>query len=211
MIGLVTQVVAQAGDPTKLFKSYTFDAPLSMFSESDGYYDCSENIGGTARCLDDVEFLGHMFTAALSFDASRLVSVSLITDFEANLYLRVAGALGKTFGLCALQGATERLDLIELARSAKDQAAFQGRVATFESLNLSNGNLTYIFVERPIAELRGKKNAVDAILSAPPGTRAAELIVVEDESNAVLLVTFTLPKLALHKTKKAMDAPVEEF
>jgi hypothetical protein len=209
--GIVLQAAAQDGPPPQLFKSYTFNAPLATFSESHGYYDCSEDLGGTARCLNDVEFLGHAFTAGLKFDAQRLMSVSLITEFDENLYFRVAGALGKTFGLCALQGATDRLDLIELARNTKDQAALQSKLSTFESLNLKNGNLTYIYVERPIAELRSKKNAVDAILTAPSGTRTADLLVVVDESSAALIVTFNLPKLALQKIKKSMDAPVENF
>lgn len=208
--GIISVVAAQEAN-IKLFKSYAFNAPIGDFLEADGYYDCSEEIEVTARCIDNVEFLGHTFTAILRFDSNKLEAISLLADFDQNLYFRVIGALGETFNLCALQGATERLDLIELAKSVKDKATYQSKLAAFESLNLKNGNLTYIFIEQTIAELRSKKNAVEAILSAPEGTRAVELVVTEDETVTALEVFFSLPKLAMKNIKSAMEAPAEEF
>ena len=115
-----------------------------------------------------------------------------------------------------LQGATERLDLIELARTSQSKANFASKMSSFESANLSNGELTYIFVELPGSDLRGKKNAIEAIMSASANTRTAELSITEDDteddSKATLLINFTLPKLSLEKMKKKMsDAPVENF
>ncbi|RUQ39249.1 MAG: hypothetical protein EKK69_09815 [Candidatus Competibacteraceae bacterium] len=215
-IGFMPGLFAQTTNNPSLFKEYIYDTPSSVFLEKDGYYDCSDDTGDAARCMDNVDFVGHKFTIHLMFTDQHLTSVTLITDdFNQDVYLRIAGALGKTFTPCMLQGATERLDLIELARTSQSKSDFQSKMSSFESVNLSNGELTYIFVELPGSDIRGKKNAIEAIMSAPANTRTAELSVeedTEDNSKATLSINFTLPKLSLEKMNKKMsDAPVEKF
>ena len=87
-----------------LFKDYQFGAAYSEFTEEQGYYDCSNDLGAKALCLDEVAFVGHTFDAALMFAGQDLVSVSLFSDFESDLLAKVVGALVKNFSLVAMQG-----------------------------------------------------------------------------------------------------------
>ena len=51
----------------KLFKEYRYDAQEQQFANIDAYYDCSEDVGATALCIDEVGFLSAQFTGVLTF------------------------------------------------------------------------------------------------------------------------------------------------
>ena len=96
--GFTSDSFAQITNNLSLFKEYIYDIPLSAFLEKDGYYDCSDETGYIARCIDNVDFLGHKFKVSLIFTDKHLTSVVLITDdFNQDIYLRAEGTLGKTF------------------------------------------------------------------------------------------------------------------
>ena len=47
---LTSSLSAAAAD--NLFKSYAYGAPLVSYEDSDGYYDCSEDVGGFDNFLN---------------------------------------------------------------------------------------------------------------------------------------------------------------
>jgi len=75
--GALLAAVQGAFAEEKLFKNYVYQTPLAKFAEATGYYDCSEDVSGTARCIDDVDFLEEKFTVALIFSGDKLMMVSL--------------------------------------------------------------------------------------------------------------------------------------
>ncbi|MDM7858046.1 hypothetical protein [Thiopseudomonas acetoxidans] len=195
----------------KLFKSYEYNQAKSEFLAKEGFYDCSTDFGREALCLDSVDFIGHEFGAVFYFMGDKLISVMLADEYEDQLYYQIAGALAKTFTLTAMDSDTERLDLLELARTVQDRADYDAKVNAFESLSLERGELTYIFIEGQAREFEGKKNVVDAVQTLPVGTREADFRVVENEEGSYMFVSFNQPRLTSIKVKQNMQQPVEDF
>lgn len=196
----------------KLFKLYEFNQTKSDFSEDDGFYDCSADFGRDALCLDSIDFIEHEFGAVFYFMGDQLISVMLINEYEEQLYYQLAGALAKTFSLAAMDGDSERLDLLELVRTAEDRAEYDAKVSTFENFNLERGELTYIFIEGSAATFSGKRNVVEAINTLPLGTREVDFRVVEDEDgDGYMFVSFNQPRLTSEKLQQNMQKPVEDF
>lgn len=195
-----------------LFKDYQYGASYEEFSEDLGYYDCTQEIGANALCLEVVPFVGHEFEMALVFNQQRLTSVSLFTDFDNDLHAKVMGALAKNFTLVALQGQDAIFDLITEAKSSSNAATYGANLNNFEVLQLSNGQLSYVFLEQTESALSKVNNATQAALSLPKGQRGAELIVMEDdEADTFLLINFTSPRLEIERQEQLMAEPTEDF
>jgi hypothetical protein len=206
-----TTSLAQA-EPTKLFKSWVFDSPISAYTKPEGYYDCSSDFGGPARCIDAVDFLGQPFGAVLSFNDQRLVSVMLVADFDQDLYVKAIGALAKTFSMVLMRGSDDQLDLVDLIHTAGSADVYRTRVNDYEALNLSKSQLSYFFIEQPIAAIKARTSANDATLKAPADVRSAELMVTETDDQALLMITFSLPRLTLSKMVETLKkTPTEDF
>lgn len=205
-------ISASAAESPKLFKSYAYDAPLSQFPVGEQFYDCTADHGVTARCSDAESFLGHSFEMILKFHNEGLASVTLATLFDQQIYLKAIGALHRDFGLIMLQGKTDRLDIIDLIRQSRGKAAYEPRINEYESLNLSQGQLTYTFIEQPKEAYRNHKTAIAAVMNAPGTARVVEMMAMEDEENAILGLVFSLPRLDKEKLERTIkDAPKESF
>lgn len=208
-IGLLAgSLSASAAD--NLFKNYVYDSPLSAYTEADGYYDCSADIGGTAMCLDDVDFIGHKFTVALVFSSSKLIIVSLVSPFDQTLYATAVGSIGKTFRLSALSDGKSQLDIIELAANATSRNAFESKLTNYESGAMSGGEITYTFFE---GVDRDKKysNATNLMAASPDNIRAAEIMLSGEGAEASVIIRFSFPKLEAKKVLAAAQKPVESF
>lgn len=193
----------------KLFKNYVYQTPLAKFTEAAGYYDCSEDVGGTARCIDDVDFLEEKFTVALIFSGDKLMMVSLISPFDQNLYVKAVAGLSKSFTLVSMSDDKSVLDLMDTTRKAKSREEFSAKITNFEQVGLTGGNLTYTFLEGVNA--KGQPNAVSALAAAPENTRSAELVLAGQGADAGLLIRFTFPRLEANKILAEAKKPVEDF
>lgn len=195
----------------KLFKDYTYGAPLSEFNTQPGYYDCSAEVGLGAICLDDVDFIGRKFTAALIFSNDKLYMFSLIGEYDVDTYTTLIGTLAKSFSLVALAGSNSQLDLIDLAKKSRGQADFAAAVNNYERVGLNAGNLTYSFIEGTDWLSRNFANATVALDSAPDNIRSADMVVLSEGAQSALAVRFTFPKHEAKKAAQAMAAPAEDF
>lgn len=193
----------------KLFKNYVYQTPLAKFTEAAGYYDCSEDVGGTARCIDDVDFLEEKFTVALIFSGDKLMMVSLISPFDQNLYVKAIAGLSKSFTLVSMSDDKSVLDLVDTTRKAKSREEFSAKITNFEQVGLTAGSLTYTFLEGVNA--KGQPNAVSALAAAPENTRSAELVLAGQGADAGLLIRFTFPRLEANKILAEAKKPVEDF
>lgn len=193
-----------------LFKSYAYGAPLSSFKEAKGYYDCSDEVGGVARCIDDVDFIGHKFTAALIFSGSKLVMFSLISPFDTDLHATAIGSIAKTFKLSALSDEKSLFDVVQATANAKSREDFSSKLSNYESRALSGGTLTYTFYEG-VDQNKKFPNMTSQLAALPDNVRAAEVMITGEGPDAALLIRFSFPKLEANKVAEAAKKPVESF
>lgn len=156
-----------------LFKSYAYGAPLASFKEAKGYYDCSEEVGGVARCIDDVDFIGHKFTAALIFSGSKLVMFSLVSPFDTDLHAKALGSIAKTFKLTSLSDGKSLFDVVQASATAKTQEDLSSKLSNYETRALGGGTVTYTFYEG-VEPNKGYRNMSSQLSALPDNVRAAE-------------------------------------
>ncbi|QAY92693.1 hypothetical protein [Pseudomonas sp. ACM7] len=181
----------------KLFKNYVYQSPLANYTEAAGYYDCSEDVGGTARCIDDVDFLEEKFTVALVFSGDKLIMVSLISPFDQDLYGKAIAGLSKTFTLVSMTDDKSMLDVIEVAKKVSSKDELTAELSNFEQVGLTSGSLTYTFLEGVNA--KGQPNAVSALNASPENIRSAELVLAGEGADAGVLIRFSFPRLEANK------------
>lgn len=210
-MGMFTGMQNAAGEDN-LFKKYAYDTPIAKYTKAAGYYDCSTDIGATARCLDDVDFLDQKFTAALVFSGDQLTLVSLIAPYDRDLFGRAIGALSKTFTLVSLADGKSVLDLVELAGKAKNKDEYTGTLTNYENVALTANDLTYSFVEGLTpAKAKGATNVHSLMNSAPDNTRGADLIISGEGDESTIIIKFSFPKLDENKLVQQLKKPVESF
>ncbi|MDD1015910.1 hypothetical protein [Pseudomonas rubra] len=194
----------------KLFKDFAFDSPRSAYTEAKGYYDCSEDLLAPAMCKDDVDFIGHKFTLALVFAGGKLSTVSLISDFDQELYTNAMTALSKTFMLSSMSDANTQLDLIELANSARSRDDYLTRYTRYEEVGVAAGDFTYTFLEG--ADTSKKYSSVPTLLNgSADNIRSAELMLTGEGADSALYIRFAFPNLEMKKAEAAAEKPVESF
>ncbi|OPA91245.1 hypothetical protein BFW87_19765 [Pseudomonas fluorescens] len=206
---LMSSLSAVAADT--LFKNYVYGAPLANYENADGYYDCSEDVGGVAFCIDDVDFIGHKFTAALAFSSAKLISVTLVSPYDSDLHTTAIGSLAKTFKLSLLSDDRSQLDIVQATAVARSRDELSAKVSNFEGAATTNGgSITYTFFEG--VDKDKKFSTVTSQLAAlPDNVRAADLMVTGEGGEAVVLIKFSLPKLEANKVAAALKKPVEAF
>lgn len=210
--GLFLASQAVAAEQPKLFKSWAYDAPMSAFTEAEGYYDCSADFGAKSLCTDEVEFLGHTFGAVLIPSSDRLQAVMLVSEFDQDIYVKAIGALAKGFTMVGMRGASDQFDLVEAVRSSGNIQNFQTKMNDYETLHLNQGQLTYVFLEQPAEKVRLHKSAYATTVAAPTSARTAELYVIQDAEESALLIKFTLPGLYQQQMLDSVkQAPAEDF
>lgn len=206
---LASSLSAVATD--NLFKNYVYGAPLASYEDADGYYDCSEDVGGVAFCIDDVDFIGHKFTAALAFSGAKLITVTLVSPYDSDLHSTAVGSLAKTFKLSLLSNDRSQLDVVQATAQARTQDELSAKLDNFEGAATTNGgSITYTFFE---GVDKGKKfsTATSQLAALPDNVRAADLMVTGEGSEAVVLIRFSMPKLETNKVAEALKKPVESF
>ncbi|MFT0476001.1 hypothetical protein ACMSI6_19040 [Pseudomonas antarctica] len=206
---LASSLSAVAAD--NLFKNYVYGAPLASYEDADGYYDCSEDVGGVAFCIDDVDFIGHKFTAALAFSGAKLITVTLVSPYDSDLHSTAVGSLAKTFKLSLLSNDRSQLDVVQATAQARTQDELSAKLDNFEGAATTNGgSITYTFFE---GVDKGKKfsTATSQLAALPDNVRAADLMVTGEGSEAVVLIRFSMPKLETNKVAEALKKPVESF
>jgi hypothetical protein len=200
---------AQSG-ATALFRDLTYGTPIDQFGPKKGYYDCTADLGYTARCVDNVNFLGHTFELQiLAFTNGQLRTVELVTEFKQEIYVTLLKALAENFSLLALQSAEGRLDLVDTARK-EGGARIGAKVAEFESIALEKGQLTYIFLEQAGPKLALFRNTFEAVMGSPATAREADVVLKEKDNQAHIGVTFSLPLRARQDLRNA-PVPKEKF
>ncbi|ROZ81570.1 hypothetical protein EF096_17405 [Pseudomonas neustonica] len=201
-----------ASEQPKLFKTWAYKAPMTLFSEAQGFYDCAADFGGKAVCSDDVEFVGGNFGAVLIPMDGQLAQVTLVSEFDNDLYIKAIGALANGFTMVSMRGASDQLDMVESIHTSQSIQQFQSRINDYETLNLNQGQLTYTFIEQPPEVVRRFRTAHALASGAPDTARTAELIVMDNAEHSVLMVKFTLPKLFLESARESVQQlPVEDF
>ncbi|MBV4539902.1 hypothetical protein [Pseudomonas vlassakiae] len=193
----------------KLFKNYVYQTPLAKFTEAAGYYDCSEDVGGTARCIDDVDFLEEKFTVALIFSGDKLMMVSLISPFDQNAYVKAIAGLSNSFTLVSMNDEKSILDVFDTARKSRSKQELTTKISNFEQVALASGSLTYTFLEGLSPE--GQTSAVSALAAAPENIRSAELVMAGQGAEAGMVIRFTFPRLEANKVLAEANKPVESF
>lgn len=195
--------VAQAQDDTRLFRDLRYDSPIAQFGEKSGFYDCSKDLGYNARCADDVKFLDHVFdTQILTFVNDRLRSVELVTAAKPEVYASLMKALAESFSLIMLQSGDKRLDLID-AHKKQSASNFKAKIAEFESAGLNREEITYVFFERSLEDLRKFANVVEAVEKSPATMREADVSVAKSDGSTYIGVSFSLPRRALTDMQNA--------
>jgi hypothetical protein len=188
-----------------LFKQYKYGQSISEFPVGNEYEDCSADMGKLARCAEGIDFMGSQYSLALIFQDNALESVSLFTEFSEDIYRKLMASLPKNgFTLSVMQGESERLDVIETINKESRDVSIS-KISAFESINLSGGQLTYVFLESPIEDLKKYKGAVDAITKLPAKTRELDMTVAEDEESAQIVLKFGLPKITMRSVKVSKE------
>lgn len=193
-----------------LFKGYAYHSPLENYTVAKGYYDCSEDVGGTAMCIDNVDFIGRKFSAALVFSGGKLMMVTLVSPADQEIYAKASTTLAKSFTLVSMTDDKTILDLIDLAATAKSKDEYRSKFSNYESVGLNTGNLTYTFLEG--VEIKPSlRSASSMLVAAPDNTRSAELILSGQGAEALLLMRFSFPKFEANQSLKAAQEPAEAF
>ena len=202
--GIVSAQPQASGTPPVLFKEYLFNMPVSDFTDAAGYFDCSEDFGGLARCLNEIDFLEEKLALALRFNDKKLATVLLVSEFDEKIYAKVFGALSKNFTLVMMRSKTDALDLVALEKKVPDRKAFAANITEYETLHLRGGQLSYIFIEETPQALRNAKTASGAEANAPEHARTVEMKAIEKDGEAFLIVEFSLPRLNLKRMQDTM-------
>ncbi|HCT04095.1 MAG TPA: hypothetical protein DIW86_01895 [Pseudomonas sp.] len=194
-----------------LYKNYVYGAPLASYENADGYYDCSDDFGGAAFCIDAVDFIGHKFTTALAFSSAKLIAVTLVSPYDSDLHKTALGSLAKTFKLSLLPDDRSQLYIVQATAVARSRDELSAKVSNFEGSASTNGaSTTYTFFEG-VDKDKKFLTVTNRLAALPDNVRAADLMVTGDGSNAVVLIRFSLPKLETNKVAVAMKKPVEAF
>lgn len=192
-----------------LFKNYAYGSALADYKEADGYYDCSEEVGGVARCIDDVSFLGNEFSLTLVFSRAKLIMVELISDYDSDAFTTAFGTLSKTFKVSTMSDGKSQLDIVKLAATAT-QDELETASANYTSGVAEDGTLTYTFYEGvdPNKRFRSTPRQLETL---PDNVRAADLAISWEGEDPALIIRFFFPKLETNKIIEAAKRPAESF
>lgn len=210
LLGMGTLLGALNANATDyLFKDYAYASALADYKEADGYYDCSEEVGGVARCMDEVSFLDHEFTLALIFSSSKLITVELIGDIDSDAFAVAFGTLSRTFKLTTVSDGFSPLDLVKLS-ATETQDELDETVANYTSAAAQIGTLTYTFYEG-VDQKKRFLSAQRQLQTLPDNVRAADLEISGNDEEAALIIRFFFPKLEANKISEAARRPAESF
>lgn len=215
---IISPVAFAAEDSTRLFKDWHYGQHIDEFPRSQGYYDCSGDLGVLALCHDGVEFLQREFQGQLMFaDDNTLVSTTIVADYSDDLYATMIGALAHDFGMIFAEGPTDSLDLVyELHQGTyADEASLELALNSFEAEQLRNGYFGMTLVEKRAQErlFADSRNADEMLMNLKPSVRTIDVFAYEDDYwGPTLEAAFHLPGRQLSRVRdKVQQAPVEDF
>lgn len=184
-----------------IFKEYKYGQPLSLYSSNSEYTDCSDVFGQTALCKENVQFLGHMFTAGLLFDNQQLTTVSLYTPYSDQLYTTIVSSLPQNnFGLFLLKDSKQQIDVLESFKTKGSDLTLK-QINEFESRLADEPEINFSFVENP-QQYQSCKNITELLLQLKDDTRGLDLSLEEDTEGSWLYLTFSFPKKDLQNMIK---------
>lgn len=216
-MSLMAAPVLLAETGARLFQDWHYGQHIDEFPRSQGYYDCTSDLGEYALCHDDITFLQRSFQGQLMFnDDDTLMYTSVVADYSDDMYATLIGALVRSFGLVFAEGSTGTFDLVAHARNGtyQDEASVLADIAAFEREQLRTGYFGMSLVEQEhLDSMLGYSNAEEFLLSLPADVRAVDVYVYEDEYwGPTLSASFFLPGQQFGRFKdKAGQAPIEDF
>ncbi|PSJ23568.1 hypothetical protein CVH10_01510 [Halomonas sp. ND22Bw] len=190
---------------------------MDSFPRSEGFYDCSADMGSLALCKEQTSFLSYNFFASLYFnDDQELDTVSLTTDFTPDTYASIIGAISRDFSLAFMAGQASELDIVSQMKEGSIQTPqdMEQKVSQFEGTNLANGYLDLIYFENSYArQWEDYSNFQNMLMETPEGVRMSELVIYYDEVYGPSMeVSFALPGKTFERLKdQAQNAPIEDF
>jgi hypothetical protein len=192
-----------------LFKKYAYDSPISNYTETNGYYDCSSQVGTTAKCTELV-FIENKFTASLVFKNDKLSMVSLRSPFERELYLRAMAAIRKSFGMVVIGNGQDTFDVLLMASKVSKPEFVKIGASNYERMALAGGHVTYTFIDNRVS-IGYAKSFRRLLEFAPDNVRTVDLIADSVGKDAYLILKFSFPKLDQKKLDQQANKPVESF
>lgn len=209
-LAMALGVCGSATAQDNLFKDFAYGSPQKAYTEAEGFYDCTQYVGANALCRDDVDFIDQKFSLALYFSEARLVSVSLVSQFDPDLYASALAALRQSFTLVAMSDGKSHLDVLELKRRWSSNEDYLAKLSRYESAGAKSGNFTFTFFEG----VDGSRNYPNmrAMLSASVrNIRAAELLLTGQGADTGVVISFSFPNLEAAKANVAAQKPVHAF
>lgn len=150
-MSLMTTPALVADTGARLFQDWHYGQHIDEFPRSQGYYDCTSDLGEYALCHDDITFLQRSFQGQLMFnDDDTLMYTSVVADYSDDLYATLIGALVRSFGLVFAEGNTDTFDMVAHARNGtyQDEASLLSDIAAFEREQLRSGYFGASLVEQ---------------------------------------------------------------
>ena len=190
---------AAAADP--LFGKYNYGAAQKGFGKSQGFSECLQPMGVTARCKDGVEYAGTRFRLALTFDKQKLVEAALYTQYNDAAYRRVLQEIAKRFMLVAIADDKNVVDVLAHTLNPNRTEADAKAIGDFETHALRSGMISYRLYEQLDKYIKPGLDARQVLATVPPGIRVAEVTVKHGKSENWLIVKFAKPGLAPKKPR----------
>ncbi|MFK3772622.1 hypothetical protein [Pseudomonas sp. NPDC089406] len=209
MLAMAASATVQA--QPMLFKDYAYDSPKSTYTKAKGYEDCSDFIGKPALCRDGVSFLGEAFSEALIFNKGKLRMVTLYAPETDGMVEKVVLALNENFLMTIFTSGKKQLDLVKLARTAKNREEMARKLAAFQGKAVESGTYSATFLEKFELPKNKPEDVVQLMMIAPDDLRVAEMNVLADEDDSTVMVRFGYPKLDSKANAAQVKASKEAF
>ncbi|WP_425327834.1 hypothetical protein [Pseudomonas nitroreducens] len=190
---------ASAADP--LFGKYNYGAAQKGFGKQQGFVECLQPIGVTARCKDGVDYAGTRYRLALTFDKQKLVEAVLYTEYNDAAYRRVLQEVAKRFMLVAIADDKNVVDVLAHTLNPNRTEADAKAIGDFETHALRSGMISYRLYEQLDKYIKPGLDARQVLATVPASIRVAEVTVKHGKSENWLIVKFAKPGLAPKKAK----------
>ncbi len=204
---------SSADEGVKLFKNYYFGTNRDEILKEPNVYDCSDALGNQGLCVDNQTFSNVDLSYGFKFINNKLIQVVLFSEYSYENYLNLFGTINSKFTLTTMQTQTDRLDLLELYKN--DFTNANSRISSFESTALTNGNLTYIFIDNDNTTketISNSDNVVQLIKNGDDNLREVDYQIITNEDGEFLIVSFSVPKMSLIFLKQTLkEKPIEDF
>lgn len=191
--------MASAADP--LFGKYNYGAAQKGFGKPQGFEECLQPMGVTARCKGNVDYAGTRFRLALTFDKQKLVEAVLYSAYDDAAYRRVLQEVAKRFMLVAIADDKSVVDVLAHTLNPNRTQADAKAIGDFETHALRSGMITYRLYEQLDKYIKPGLDARQVLATVPANIRVAEVTVKHGKSENWLIVKFAKPGLAPKKTK----------